>query len=390
MGINLSKVSNSIRGLINRNDLSLQDIDKINTLMQQVNNILFHNPMLKFQASHDCTTLEGLEEFRSETECILKIWKDFEALSAGNYANKQFAEIYVFFKYVDPEIIYEKVVSHFESLSIDIKEQFVRVRKGYLFINEELDYKNGDYSLIKRHVDVMCNRVEDYKWLYNRLGDWRSRVILNEVITYWFRFDLDRLWTLQENIFPEYYDVDLISCNSEEVFVDLGAYIGDSTINFIDAFGTYKRIYSYELAPGTYKQLEANLSGIANITLKNKGVGDRNETIYIEDTELEVGNSIARKGNCPVELVTLDDDIDEPVTCIKMDIEGAEKDALCGARNHIINEKPKLLICAYHIPEDIFDIPRIITDMRDDYKLYLRYDGKPGLIWPCDYVLYAI
>lgn len=56
---------------------------------------------------------------------------------------------------------------------------------------------------------------------------------------------------------------------------------------------------------------------------------------------------------------------------------------------YIINEKPKLLISAYHVPEDIFDILKLITDMRADYILYLRFDGEPGLIWSCDYVVYA-
>ena len=389
MNIDLSKVSSMIRDLISCKELSLQDIDKVQNLIQEVNKVLFHNPTLKFQVSHDCTTLDGLEAFRSETEYILKLWADYEEFSAENYVNKQSAEIYGFFKYVDPEIIYERVILHFESLPIEIKEHFVRLLKGYHFINTRLDYKDKDYSLIKQHVDVMCNRVEDYKWLYDHLADWRSKATLNEIIIYWFRFDLDRLWNLREGIFPEYYDLDLLACNSEEVFVDCGAYTGDSAIEFINAYDTYKKIYCYELTPEIYKQLEANLQGADNITLRNKGVSNKKETIYIEDA-VDAGNSIARKGSCPVELVTLDDDINEPVTCIKMDVEGAEKDALCGARNHIMNEKPKLLISAYHIPEDIFDIPKLITDMRADYKLYLRYDGSPGLIWPCDYVLYAL
>ncbi|MCM1171688.1 MAG: FkbM family methyltransferase [Clostridium sp.] len=122
--------------------------------------------------------------------------------------------------------------------------------------------------------------------------------------------------------------------------------------------------------------------------LRNKGVANKKETIFIEDI-VDAGNNITKKGDCPVELVTLDD-ISEPVTCIKMDIEGAEKDALYGAKNHIINEKPKLLISAYHVPEDMFDIPKLIADMRDDYVLYLRFNGEPGLIWSCDYVLYAL
>lgn len=389
MNINLSRISRIICDLVNRKELSLQDIDKIQNLIREVNQILYYNPVLKFQVTYDCVTLEGIEGFRSETEHILSLWSEFEELSEGNYVNKQFAEIYGFFKYVDPEVIYEKVVSHFESLSVEIKEHFAYIQQKYPFISGKIDYKVKDYSLIKQHIDVMCNQVEDYKWLYNHLGDWRSKATLNEIITYWFTFDLDRLWSLQENIFPEYYDLDLLPCDSDEVFVDCGAYTGDSAMNFIEAYGTYKRIYCYELTPEIYKQLETNLQGADNVTLRNKGVSNKRETIYIEDT-VHAGNSITSKGDCPVELVTLDDDISEPVTCIKMDIEGAEKDALCGAKNHIMNEKPKLLICAYHMPEDIFDIPKLIMNMRDDYKLYLRYEGEPGRIWICDYVLYAL
>lgn len=388
MNIKLSKVSSIIRNLISRDELSLRDAEEIQKSMQGVNRMLYHNPTLKFQVSHDCTTQEGLKSFRCEAENILKLWDDFEKLSAGNYANKRFAEIYSFFKYVDSEIIYQRVVSYFESLPVEIKEEFMTLQNRYTFINAQLNYKDKDYSLIRQHVDVMCNRVEDYKWLYGHLGDWRSKAILNEIIMYWFTFDLDRLWNLHENIFPDYWDLDLLSCSFGEVLVDCGAYTGDSAVDFINSYGTYKKIYCYELTPETYKQLEMNLSGAANVCLKNKGVGSKNETIYIRDA-LDAGNSISQKGSCPVELVTLDDDIDEPVTCIKMDIEGAEKAALEGAKKHIINEKPKLLISAYHIPEDIFDIPKLVTDMRDDYKLYLRYNGGQ-LLWPCDYVLYAL
>lgn len=269
MNIDLSKVSSNICDLISRECLSMSDIDKIQVLIRQVNTVLYHNPTLKFQVHHNCTTPVGLENFRSELEHILNLWNEFEKLSAGNYLNKWFAEIYGFFKYVDPEVIYEKIVLHFESLPVEIKEHFVRLLKGYHFINTKLDYHDKDYSLIREHVDVMCKRVEDYKWLYNCLGDGRSKVILNEIITYWFTFDLDRLWSLQENIFPEYYDLDLLSCDDDEVFVDCGAYTGDSAMNFIEAYGTYKRIYCYELTPEIYKMCHAHRNPTSGISARH-------------------------------------------------------------------------------------------------------------------------
>ena len=65
-----------------------------------------------------------------------------------------------------------------------------------------------------------------------------------------------------------------------------------------------------------------------------------------------------------------------------------EQDALKGAARHIAEEKPRLLISTYHKPEDLFQIPRLIDSMRNDYTYYLRFNGK-GL-WPCDHVLFAV
>lgn len=101
------------------------------------------------------------------------------------------------------------------------------------------------------------------------------------------------------------------------------------------------------------------------------------------------GNKLLASGDTAVEAVSLDEDISEPVSMIKMDIEGAEKDAILGAANHIKTEKPRLLILAYHFPEDIFEIPLLIHEIRDDYQFYLWFYGR-GCIWLCDYVLFAV
>jgi len=63
----------------------------------------------------------------------------------------------------------------------------------------------------------------------------------------------------------------------------------------------------------------------------------------------------------------------EKVTLIKMDIEGSEKQALTGAENIIRRDRPKLAICIYHNPEDLFEIPFLIKKMVPEYKLYIRH-----------------
>ena len=87
-----------------------------------------------------------------------------------------------------------------------------------------------------------------------------------------------------------------------------------------------------------------------------------------------------------VEVVRLDDAVEEGVTYIKMDIEGAELAALEGSAATIRRNRPKLAICVYHRPSDYFDIPRWIDGMQCDYRLYLRQHSSFNI----DTVLYAI
>ena len=119
-----------------------------------------------------------------------------------------------------------------------------------------------------------------------------------------------------------------------------------------------------------------------------KGVGKSHGSMYIDVKINDAGNKVSDNGINKVEVVCLDEDILEPISVVKMDIEGAEKEAIEGMKKHIQNEKPKLLISTYHIPADIFEIPYMLFKIRNDYKFYLRFNGRG--IWPCDYILFAV
>ncbi len=331
--------------------------------------------------------LEDPNNLKSTLPKLLNLWSISINRRAGLSIDADFWELYERFKYVDREVIIKDTISLFDSYPDEYKQIFVELPKRYTFLDGKIDVNLHDYSLIPIYVDMLKENVEEFKWIYNRLDDYRSKQILLRIVKFWFTFNIYDLGDLHENIFHDYYDLDLLKCETNSVFVDCGAYTGDSIVDFINVYGTdYKRIYGYEISAITMESLKKNMNGFPNIELRHKGVGSSKGEMYIEFDN--ASSKLSSEGKERIEVTTLDDDIEEPVDIIKMDIEGAEIDALRGAKNHITQGKPKLLICTYHKPDDIFKIPRLIEEMRNDYKFYLRFNGRG--IWPCDHVLFAV
>ena len=78
-----------------------------------------------------------------------------------------------------------------------------------------------------------------------------------------------------------------------------------------------------------------------------------------------------------VRAVTLDDLADElklpRVDFIKMDIEGAERHAIAGARRLLASSKPRLAVCIYHSADDPEVVPRMVREANDTYQTFSRH-----------------
>lgn len=245
------------------------------------------------------------------------------------------------------------------------------------------------FKILENRIGVLKEHLSDFIWLYEELGDYRSKMVLFGILKNWLSFDQSILSKIKECNFADYYDLDLITCDENEVFVDLGAYTGDSTLSFIDTYGCYKKIYCYEITPESIEKIKKTLINYPNIEIRHKGVGAKDEMLYLNRIGTTgAANQINGVGEIPLSIVSIDNDIKEKITFIKMDIEGAEQDALLGCRRHITEEHPKLAICTYHNNEDIWKVPRIIKEMNPEYKLYMRYNGKS--CGPTDFVLFAV
>ncbi len=169
----------------------------------------------------------------------------------------------------------------------------------------------------------------------------------------------------------------------QERFVDCGAYTGDTAEVLIRRNPAFSRIVAIEADPANFKRLTEWVSTLdgsvaSRINALNVAVGATRGKLHFRASGDE-GARLAEDGNVVVECVPLDDLLAEaPPTFIKMDIEGAEIDALNGARHAIQTHRPILSICVYHKQSDLWRIPLLIHSLAHDYGLFLRPHDVDG------------
>jgi len=188
----------------------------------------------------------------------------------------------------------------------------------------------------------------------------------------------------------------IVKPERDDVVIDAGAYYGESSIWFASRVGKYGKVYALEPQKDVFKVLVKNIlmNKLTNIikpfnlglwskpsraTMYGKGgdatiiahryVYDKTESIDIKVTSLDY---LLESGEI------------ECVDFIKMDIEGAEMEALKGAKRTLHKCKPKLAVAAYHKPEDLIEIARLIKKIEPRYKIYLDhkwYDNRETILF---------
>lgn len=172
---------------------------------------------------------------------------------------------------------------------------------------------------------------------------------------------------------------DLLTPDEHEVFVDCGCFDASTAFHFAGWCGRkgYDRIWCFEPDKSSYETCKTLCAGLRDCEVFPYGISDKSGTVLFESGKKEESRIVERGGQetCDaIETVALDEFLHgERVTFIKMDIEGAELDALKGASRLIKEQKPKLAISVYHKSDDIIEIPKLILGMRPDYRLFLRH-----------------
>ncbi len=260
------------------------------------------------------------------------------------------------------------VVIAFASELPEVLARFKELAAEHIVFAPHLPLYVGSKTVDKAWLTKYAARLQN---VYERLADDKSRQVFAAVLNYKLSGKPQYLWQCETVRFDDLQQ--LFALGSEESCLDLGAYDGDTVREFLKLTGgNYKKITAVEADRRNYRKLCAKIGALKNVQLIEAAV-------WNEDTELDFSDSGGRQSTLinahkrKVRALRMDGVLGgDSVSYIKMDVEGAEKEALLGLRQHIGRDKPKMFIAAYHYDNDFFELPELIWQLNPYYKIYLR------------------
>lgn len=253
----------------------------------------------------------------------------------------------------------------------------------HLFNLTDASYANKTFShLLADNNKYFMENADRVQNIIKNLQDDKSKQIYKQMIKY--RCTFLKKDHPKFSLYDQYFPKDIVKLSNNEVFIDCGAYTGDTISKFIKfTKGKYNKIVAFEPDMNNLKKLKEQK--FKNCIYINSAVYDKEgEAEFCHDNILASSSKLERTKNMPaylerdfsktkVVLKVIDNlEVCQDATFIKMDIEGAELNALKGAEKIIRKNHPKLAICIYHSNEDMLNIAEWILSLKLNYRLYVR------------------
>lgn len=178
-----------------------------------------------------------------------------------------------------------------------------------------------------------------------------------------------------------------------EVVLDCGACIGEISTIFAMHVGETGQVHLFDPIPAhvafcnQQKILNPHLASRMHIVPMAVGATSNHQEPLLASNSIEIKPNAITDSSFP--FISIDDYVHEHkirVDVIKMDIEGGEYDALKGAENTLRKFQPRLMISAYHRPDDLWVLRELIQQINPNYKFYFGHHTP--VQW--ESVLYAI
>ena len=227
-----------------------------------------------------------------------------------------------------------------------------------------IEFLNINYARFLNNVFIA--HLNDIYEIYENLDSTGREVYKS----YWIGKMSGRMDSYQYTNSPQYFISGFLP-QKDDVVIDGGAYDGFTAREFASCGCD---VYSFEMNGENFDQC-MEVAQKYNFTAENMGLSDKKG--FLKYAGGGTSGYLNPNGDKTAQVIDIDSYVVDKnlkkVDFIKMDIEGAELSALRGASNSITKWKPKMAICLYHKPEDLWQIPKYIKSLRDDYEFSMRH-----------------
>jgi FkbM family methyltransferase len=265
------------------------------------------------------------------------------------------------------------------------------VQFSQFLFEKKIDFENYWLSGDKNIFELNYKKINKTKKLFH---DIKSKNLFENIIAYRRTSDLEIL-PEPDPIKKQYLPDDLPWLNKELPIslVDCGAFIGDTLNSFIDGGYTLKNYFGFEPDFENFNLLQKYVyeKNLSNAYLFR--IATWNTNTFLDFSKSGGNNSGAhvskffKLNGRKVMALNLNSILNKSdVDAIKMDIEGAEIETIVGLKDIIKVRTPYLAISVYHKPQDLWEIPLLISKISHKYHFYLRVYGQQTF----DTVLYCV
>ncbi len=218
--------------------------------------------------------------------------------------------------------------------------------------------------------EFLKNNLEKIEKAYNSLYDEQSKKVFESIIRFQITGDLNLCFNCESHKDEAF---GILNLGEKESFLDLGAYRGDTVKEFLNYANDYEKIIAVEPDIRTFKKLQINCESLENCITLNKAIWSENSTLIFDDNKGRGGS--AKDNGVETSAVSVDYLTGKhgKFTYLNIDIEGAEKEMLKGAKDTLKHDKPKLCMAIYHRSEDIFDLINLVKEINPNYRIFLRH-----------------
>jgi FkbM family methyltransferase len=226
----------------------------------------------------------------------------------------------------------------------------------------EIYWLNYRFSYVEN-----LDKIERIKTLF--LED-KSKQIFSDIINYRSTGDINACPIPSPN--DEYTPIDLPRFLDPLNIIDCGASVGAALEKFSAAGYMINEYIGFEPDLNNFSKLIQKKLWASNPLFLPLGVWNKNMQLNFSGG-LNAASSINEDGSDTIQCVKLDDIIPNfSPNLIKLDVEGAELEALEGLEMIIKKNKPNLCISVYHTASHLLDIPLLIDSFDLDYKFFIR------------------